>query len=135
MSHAPGCRVGPAPLRVAELSLQVAQSVAGHCAVQVAGCLGTVATSRREWTGRLLSPKRSESDTVSGTTSWPYPARGGRTWKGQQQFSEAESGLKRDAPTILKPFTAERLTEKVQEVLAAKPPSPFDRPSDPWRNV
>jgi two-component system cell cycle sensor histidine kinase/response regulator CckA len=54
---------------------------------------------------------------------------------GQQQFSEAESGLKRDAPTILKPFTVERLTEKVQDVLAARPRSPFDRPSDPWRNV
>jgi two-component system, cell cycle sensor histidine kinase and response regulator CckA len=54
---------------------------------------------------------------------------------GQQQFSEAESGLKRDAPTILKPFTIERLAEKVKEVLAAKPRSPFDRPPDPWRNV
>jgi hypothetical protein len=37
--------------------------------------------------------------------------------------------------TILKPFTIERLTEKVREVLATKPRSPFDRPSDPWRNV
>ena len=54
---------------------------------------------------------------------------------GQQQFSEAESGLKRDTPTILKPFTIERLAEKVKEVLAAKPRSPFDRPPDPWRNV
>jgi hypothetical protein len=54
---------------------------------------------------------------------------------GQQQFSEAASGSKRDAPTILKPFTIERLTEKVREVLAAKPRSPFDRRSDPWRNV
>jgi two-component system cell cycle sensor histidine kinase/response regulator CckA len=54
---------------------------------------------------------------------------------GQQQFSEAASAVKRDAPAILKPFTIERLTEKVQEVLAAKPRSPFDRPSDPWRNV
>lgn len=55
--------------------------------------------------------------------------------KGQQQFLEAEAGYEPDAPTILKPFTAERLTEKVQEVLAAKPHSPFDRPSDPWKNV
>jgi len=38
------------------------------------------------------------------------------------------SAVKRDAPAILKPFTIERLTEKVQEVLAAKPRSPFDRP-------
>jgi hypothetical protein len=34
------------------------------------------------------------------------------------------------------PFTGERLTEKVREVLTVKPPSsPFDRPPDPWRNV
>lgn len=55
--------------------------------------------------------------------------------QGQRQFSEAESGLDIDAPTILKPFTSERLAEKVQEVLATKARSPFDRPSDPWRNV
>ena len=55
--------------------------------------------------------------------------------KGQQQFSETESGLELGAPIILKPFTVERLAEKVQEVLAAKPPSPFDQPPDPWRNV
>lgn len=52
----------------------------------------------------------------------------------QQQFLEASSS-KPDAPVILKPFTSERLTEKVREVLAAKPPSPFDRPRDPWRHA
>jgi CheY-like chemotaxis protein len=52
--------------------------------------------------------------------------------KGQQQF---ESGAEPGAPTILKPFTRERLTEKVKEVLAIKPRSPFDRPPDPWRNI
>ena len=51
--------------------------------------------------------------------------------KGQQQF---ESGVEPGAPTILKPFTRERL-EKVREVLATKPRSPFDRPPDPWRNI
>ncbi len=55
--------------------------------------------------------------------------------KGQRQFAETESGLELGAPIILKPFTFERLMEKVQEVLAAKPPSPFDQPPDPWRNV
>jgi two-component system, cell cycle sensor histidine kinase and response regulator CckA len=55
--------------------------------------------------------------------------------KGQRQFAEAENGLELGAPIILKPFTPERLMEKVQEVLAAKPPSPFDQPQDPWRNV
>jgi len=55
--------------------------------------------------------------------------------KGQQQFSEAVSGSEPDAPIILKPFTSERLTEKVREVLTTKPASPFDRPPDPWRNV
>jgi len=55
--------------------------------------------------------------------------------KGQRQFAEVENGLDLGAPVILKPFTTERLTEKVQEVLAAKPPSPFDQPPDPWRNV
>jgi CheY-like chemotaxis protein len=55
--------------------------------------------------------------------------------KGQRQFAEAENGLELGAPIILKPFTPERLVEKVQEVLAAKPPSPFDQPQDPWRNV
>ena len=55
--------------------------------------------------------------------------------KGQQQFSEAVSGNEPDAPIILKPFTSERLTEKVREVLTTKPASPFDRPPDPWRNV
>lgn len=55
---------------------------------------------------------------------------------GQEEFSGAESGaLEPDAPIIFKPFTTERLTEKVREVLVAKPPSPFDRPPDPWRNV
>jgi two-component system, cell cycle sensor histidine kinase and response regulator CckA len=53
---------------------------------------------------------------------------------GQEQFSEA-SGDEADAPVILKPFTSERLTEKVREVLATKPASPFDRRPDPWRNV
>ena len=55
--------------------------------------------------------------------------------KGQRQFAEAENGLELGAPIILKPFTPERLMEKVQEVLAAQPPSPFDQPQDPWRNV
>jgi hypothetical protein len=44
-------------------------------------------------------------------------------------------GLELSAPIILKPFTTERLMEKVREVLATKPASPFDRPPDPWRNV
>jgi two-component system, cell cycle sensor histidine kinase and response regulator CckA len=55
--------------------------------------------------------------------------------KGQRQFAEAENGLELGAPIILKPFTPERLMEKVHEVLTAKPPSPFDQRSDPWRNV
>ena len=55
--------------------------------------------------------------------------------KGQRQFAEVENGLELGAPIILKPFTAERLAEKVQEVLAATPPSPFDHAPDPWRNV
>jgi len=55
--------------------------------------------------------------------------------KGQRQFAEVENGLELGAPIILKPFTPERLVEKVHEVLAAKPPSPFDHGSDPWRNV
>ena len=55
--------------------------------------------------------------------------------KGQQQFSNVESGLEIGAPIILKPFTSERLAEKIREVLATKPASPFDRPVDPWRNV
>lgn len=54
---------------------------------------------------------------------------------GQQEFSSAVSGVDLEAPIILKPFTVDRLTEKVREVLAVKPPSPFDRPPDPWRNV
>jgi two-component system, cell cycle sensor histidine kinase and response regulator CckA len=48
----------------------------------------------------------------------------------QQQFSEEFGG-----PIILKPFTIERLTEKVPAVLNAKPASPFDRPADPWRST
>lgn len=55
--------------------------------------------------------------------------------KGQRQFAETENGLELGAPIILKPFTPERLVEKVHEVLTAKPPSPFDQPPDPWRNV
>ena len=55
--------------------------------------------------------------------------------KGQRQFTEVENGLELGVPIILKPFTTERLTEKVQEVLATKPPSPFDQRPDPWRNV
>src|SRR6516225_6593167 len=55
--------------------------------------------------------------------------------KGQRQFAEVENGLELGAPIILKPFTPERLVEKVHEVLAAKPPSPFDHGPDPWRNV
>jgi len=55
--------------------------------------------------------------------------------KGQRQFAEVENGLELGAPIILKPFTPERLVEKVHEVLAAKPPSPFDHEPDSWRNV
>ena len=55
--------------------------------------------------------------------------------KGQRQFAEVENGLDLGVPIVLKPFTAERLMEKVQEVLASKPPSPFDHARDPWRNV
>jgi len=55
--------------------------------------------------------------------------------KGQRQFAEVETGLELGAPILLKPFTEERLMEKVHEVLTAKPPSPFDQPADPWRNV
>ena len=55
--------------------------------------------------------------------------------KGQRQFAETETGLELGAPILLKPFTEERLIEKVHEVLDAKPPSPFDQPRDPWRNV
>jgi YesN/AraC family two-component response regulator len=55
--------------------------------------------------------------------------------KGRSQFEEAEAGLELGAPILLKPFTEERLVEKVHEVLAAKPLSPFDQPSDPWRNA
>jgi two-component system, cell cycle sensor histidine kinase and response regulator CckA len=53
--------------------------------------------------------------------------------RGQQEFSGAASGSGTDGPIILKPFIAERLTEKVQEVLTARPPSPLDPPPDPWK--
>jgi two-component system, cell cycle sensor histidine kinase and response regulator CckA len=55
--------------------------------------------------------------------------------QGRQQFAETENGLELGTPIVLKPFTTERLLEKVQEVLTAKPHSPFDPASDPWRNV
>jgi CheY-like chemotaxis protein len=55
--------------------------------------------------------------------------------QGRQQFAETENGLELGAPIVLKPFTTERLLEKVQEVLTAKPYSPFDSAPDPWRNV
>ena len=55
--------------------------------------------------------------------------------QGRQQFAETENGLDLGTPIVLKPFTVERLMEKVQEVLAAKPPSRFDHAPDPWRNV
>src|SRR4030095_6193320 len=55
--------------------------------------------------------------------------------KGQRQFAEVENGLELGAPIILKPFTPERLMEKVQEGLAAKTPSPLDQPQAPWRNA
>lgn len=55
--------------------------------------------------------------------------------QGRQQFAETENGLELGAPIVLKPFTIERLMEKVQEVLAAKPPSQFDHAPDPLRNV
>lgn len=55
---------------------------------------------------------------------------------GQEEFSEAEAAaLEPEAPALLKPFTLERLREKIQEVLAVRPSSPFDQPRDPWRNV
>lgn len=54
---------------------------------------------------------------------------------GRSQFEEAEAGVELGAPILLKPFTEERLIAKVHEVLAAKPPSPFDQPIDPWRNA
>lgn len=55
--------------------------------------------------------------------------------KGQQQFADAESGVELGAPIILKPFTIERLMEKVQEVLTVRPASPFDQPPDPWKHA
>lgn len=55
--------------------------------------------------------------------------------KGQRQFAEVENGLDLGAPIVLKPFTLARLVEKVQEVLAARSASPFDRAADPWRSV
>jgi len=55
--------------------------------------------------------------------------------QGRQQFAGTENGLELGAPIVLKPFTTERLLEKVQEVLTAKPHSPFDSAPDPWRNV
>ena len=54
----------------------------------------------------------------------------------EQEYTDAASASEADAAVILKPFTGERLTEKVREVLTVKPPSsPFDHPPDPWRNV
>ena len=54
----------------------------------------------------------------------------------EQSYSDAASASDAGDAVILKPFTGERLTEKVREVLTVKPPSsPFDRPADPWRNV
>ncbi len=55
--------------------------------------------------------------------------------KGQQHYSAAVSESEPGAPIILKPFTSERLTEKVQDVLAPKPISPVAQPPDLWRNV
>jgi CheY-like chemotaxis protein len=54
----------------------------------------------------------------------------------EQQYSDAAAAGDAEEAVILKPFTGERLNEKVREALTLKPPpSPFDRPSDPWRNV
>ena len=54
----------------------------------------------------------------------------------EQQYSDATSASDADDAVILKPFTGERLNEKVREALTVKPPtSPFARPPDPWRNV
>jgi CheY-like chemotaxis protein len=54
----------------------------------------------------------------------------------EQQYSDATSASDADDAVILKPFTGERLNEKVREALTVKPPrSPFDHPPDPWRNV
>jgi len=55
--------------------------------------------------------------------------------KGQRQFAEVENGLDLGTPIVLKPFTLDRLMEKVHEALAARPASPFDHAADPWRNV
>jgi two-component system cell cycle sensor histidine kinase/response regulator CckA len=55
--------------------------------------------------------------------------------QGRQQFAETENGLDLGTPIVLKPFTAERLMEKVKEVLVAKPPTQFDHAPDPWKNV
>src|SRR5262245_35704314 len=54
---------------------------------------------------------------------------------GQRQLAEVATGLQLGAQIILKPLTPERLAEKVHEVPAARPPSPFDHGPDPWRNV
>jgi len=54
----------------------------------------------------------------------------------EQQYSDATAASEADDAVILKPFTGERLNEKVRETLTVKPPpSPFDHPPDPWRNV
>jgi two-component system, cell cycle sensor histidine kinase and response regulator CckA len=55
--------------------------------------------------------------------------------QGRQQFAETENGLDLGTPIVLKPFTAERVMEKVKEVLVAKPPTQFDHAPDPWKNV
>ena len=55
--------------------------------------------------------------------------------KGLRQFTEVENGLDLGTPIVLKPFTLDRLMDKVHEALAAKQPSPFDHGPDPWRNV
>ena len=55
--------------------------------------------------------------------------------RGEHEFSTAAFRTGDGVPIILKPFTVERLTDKVQEVLTAKPPSPDDPPPDPWRHA
>ncbi len=50
----------------------------------------------------------------------------------EQQYSDAASASEADESVIVKPFTGERLNEKVREVLSAKP---TDQPPDPWKNA
>ena len=55
--------------------------------------------------------------------------------RGQQEFTGTTSGTEDGVPIIFKPFTVERLIEKVREVLTARAASPDDPPPDPWRHA